>query len=438
MDRKPKGFGYVEFGTLEGLKSALNLTGTNLAGRQVRVSVADPPKDRAGGESNRDFSDWSRKGPLPDLPSNQRRVSERNFTRNMDERSDAGSERGGRRGFGGDPDGKVRDFSNWERRGPLSPAAIPDRTLGGAGRQGSRDDFRRNSPSWGEGRSQEGSRPPRKEYTERPERPIPPREPTASELDNQWRSKMRPDAAPKSPEPEVSTPSSPAPASGPASRPRLNLQKRTVSEADPTGASAASTSDSKASPFGAARPVDTAAKEREVEEKRQEAVRAKKEADDKARADRANEKKLTREKSSEEKENEPNETKEIDADDDDDDDDDDDNNNDIPEKQQPKFELLRRQASENNDMIADEGNDDEDEAPAPERDTAVKPKEVTRPIANKSNGSWRKANAPQPSGQTEKTETVALQEDGWSTVSKTKKQSNNRRNQNQNSRAIAS
>lgn len=429
MDRKPKGFGYVEFGTLEGLKGALNLTGTNLAGRQVRVSVADPPKDRP--ESSRDFSDWSRKGPLPDLPGNSRRVSERNFSRNFDEKSDAGSERGGsRRGFGGDSDGKVRDFSNWERRGPLSPAAIPDRTLGGAGRQGSRDDnFRRNSPSWGEGRSQEGSRPPRKEYAERPERPervVPPREPTAADMDNQWRSKMRPDAVPKSPEPEVSTPSSPAAPSAPAGRPRLNLQKRTVSEADPTGAQASAGGDSKASPFGAARPVDTAAKEREVEEKRQEALRLKKEADEKAKAERAEEKKSAREKSTNEKETTVDDAKDTNANDDDTNDD---------EKPQPKFELLRRQASETNDMIADEGKDEEEEeaAPAPDRDTAVKPKEVTRPITNKSNGSWRKANAPQPPAQSE---TAALQEDGWSTVSKTKKQSGNRRNQN--SRAIAS
>jgi translation initiation factor 4B len=42
MDRKPKGFGYVEFETLEGLKSALSLSGSTLAGRQVRISVADP------------------------------------------------------------------------------------------------------------------------------------------------------------------------------------------------------------------------------------------------------------------------------------------------------------------------------------------------------------------------------------------------------------
>lgn len=44
LDHKPKGFGYVEFGTLDGLKAALAMTGGTLAGRQVRVSVADPRK----------------------------------------------------------------------------------------------------------------------------------------------------------------------------------------------------------------------------------------------------------------------------------------------------------------------------------------------------------------------------------------------------------
>jgi len=446
MDRKPKGFGYVEFGSLEGLKTALALTGTSLAGRQVRISVADPPKDR--GDSSRDFSDWSRKGPLPDLPQNQRRVSERNFGgRNFDNMSDAGSERGSRRGFGGaETDGKVRDFSNWERKGPLSPAALPDRSLGGAGRQASRDDaFRRNSPSWGEGRSQEGSRPPRREQGDRP---APAREPTAADLDNQWRSKMRPDAPPKSPEPEVSTPSSPAAAApAPTTRPRLNLQKRTVSDADPTASP--STTDSKASPFGAARPVDTAAKEREVEEKRQLAIRQKKEADDKVKAEKVEEKRLAREKVDAERSskvastNETNEDEKENNDDDNEnknehenddenenkDENENENANEMP--QQPKFELLRREASGVNDMVADEEND-EQEAPAPDHDKAVKPKEVVRNIPAKANGAWRKT-APAKSAESE---TATLEEDGWSTVSKSKKQGNNRRNQP--ARAIAS
>ena len=61
IDRKPTWFGYVEFSTLDGLKAALDLSGQFLAGRQVKISVADPPKN----ESSRDSSIWSRKGPLP-------------------------------------------------------------------------------------------------------------------------------------------------------------------------------------------------------------------------------------------------------------------------------------------------------------------------------------------------------------------------------------
>lgn len=116
---------------------------------------------------------------------------------------------------------------------------------------------------------------------------------------------MKPDAPAKVPTPEASEPSSPAPsvATGPAGRPRLNLQKRTVSEADPLSSPAAT--DAKASPFGAARPVDTAAKEKEVEEKRQIAIRQKKEAEDKSRADKAEEKRLAKDKADTEKTKEP-------------------------------------------------------------------------------------------------------------------------------------
>jgi translation initiation factor 4B len=213
------------------------------------------------------MSDWTRKGPLPDLHG--RRPSDRGAGfRNF---GDAGSESGERRRpppFEGD--GKPRDFGNWERKGPLSPVAPAG--PGGfreGGRVRSNDGpraERRQSPAWGEGRSQDGSRPPRREFQDRPQYD---RQPTAPELDNQWRSKMRPDAAVKSPSgtPETSVPSSPVPQhSAPATRPRLNLTKRTVSEAEPAPAS--STSDSKSNPFGAARPIDTAAREREIEEKR--------------------------------------------------------------------------------------------------------------------------------------------------------------------------
>ena len=43
-DDRPKGFGYIEFATLDGLKDALGRSGQNFANRTVRVSVAEPRK----------------------------------------------------------------------------------------------------------------------------------------------------------------------------------------------------------------------------------------------------------------------------------------------------------------------------------------------------------------------------------------------------------
>jgi translation initiation factor 4B len=42
IERRPKGFGYVEFATLEGLKKALELNMTQFRGRNIKISVADP------------------------------------------------------------------------------------------------------------------------------------------------------------------------------------------------------------------------------------------------------------------------------------------------------------------------------------------------------------------------------------------------------------
>ena len=44
LDSKPKGFGYVEFKTLDGLKKSLDLSGRQFQGRNIRVSVAEPRK----------------------------------------------------------------------------------------------------------------------------------------------------------------------------------------------------------------------------------------------------------------------------------------------------------------------------------------------------------------------------------------------------------
>jgi len=103
-------------------------------------------------------------------------------------------------------------------------------------------------------------------------------------MDNQWRAGMKSDPSPV-PTPEVSTPSSPQ-QQAPKERPRLNLTKRTVSTAVESDQAAGAATDSKASPFGAAKPIDTAAKEREIEEKRELALAQKREADEKAKEEK--------------------------------------------------------------------------------------------------------------------------------------------------------
>lgn len=392
LDRKPKGFGYVEFGSLDGLKKALDLSGTQFQGRNVRVSVAEPPKDRP---EARDISDWSRKGPLPDLPG--RGYNSSRGGGGFDAGSDAGGERR-RPAF--ESDGKPRDFGNWERRGPLSPSAEGPRE-GGRRFDGPREPreggFReRQSPAWGEGRP-EGA--PRREFQPVEGRPQFERQPTAADQDNQWRSKMRPDAASPTGTPDASTPSSPAPL---ASRPKLNLAKRTVSEA-PT-ASAATPSD-KPNPFGAARPIDTAAREREVEEKQKQAAQQKKEAEDKAREEKkakeAAAKDAAATKSTEESTGE-----------------------DVP-KTVENPEAKAKDEDDANGAIVDDKN--------------VKPQEPV--VAPKDGGSWRRksstpaaaAAAAAPASTTE-----TMDEDGWSTVTKAPKNARNNRRGGAPSRAIAS
>ena len=453
IERKPKGFGYAEFATLEGLKKALEFNGTQFQGRNIRVSVAEPRKSDHISKSSsdlevnpitekdrpdtRDFGDWSRKGPLPDI-AGQRRGSDRStfggdrgterggYNRSFDNASEAGSERGNRRPAYEQNESKIRDFGNWERKGPLTPTVPNANTSRPVSHDGPRE--RKNSPAWGEGRSQEGSRPPRREFVERP---VIDRAPTAPELDHQWRTKMRPDPPAASPTPSVkdtsvpSSPAAPATLSAPAahapptSRPILNLSKRTVSSAE-TSPAPSSATDSKPSPFGAARPIDTFSKEKEIEEKRESALKEKKAAEEKAREEKRvadekvrDEKKVAKEseKSVPPKEKTNGQVKEKE------------NGVEAPGK---NYQILRRAANE--DMaVADEGIENEVENGVIAEDKAIKPQEIIRDIpSTKTNG----VETQQPEASAEK-----LEDDGWSTVSKPR---NNRKGGYQAARAIAS
>ena len=256
--------------------------------------------------------------------------------------------------------------------------------------------------------------------------------------------------SPAIPKRELSTPPSPARApAAPATRPKLNLAKRTVSEApsDVTSVEAAPAADSKASPFGAAKPIDTATREKEVEERRQIAIREKKEAEEKARADKKaaeekarEEKKVAREteqttkteqvpawkqRSPQEKVNgqEPKKA-----------------NGQAPEKENGasapppgrSYEILRRTAIEDNSAADEEAEETEAAADIGlvTEDKAIKPQEIVQDIQDggaQTNGSST-AGTPDPTADT-------LEGDGWSTVSKPEKK---RKNGNQAARAIAS
>ncbi|KAG0276886.1 hypothetical protein BGZ95_006886 [Linnemannia exigua] len=63
FEDKPKGFGYVEFDSLDSLKKALERSGQSLCGRNVRVSVAEPPREREV-RDDRTAGEWRRAEPV--------------------------------------------------------------------------------------------------------------------------------------------------------------------------------------------------------------------------------------------------------------------------------------------------------------------------------------------------------------------------------------
>ena len=333
--------------------------------------------------------------------------------RGPDSSPDFGSDRPRRPGYE-HGDGKQRDFSNWERKGPLTPA-LSSTTSGRnfdrpTSHDGPRD--RRNSPAWGEGRSQDTSRPPRRDAIERPAAE---RTPTAAELDTQWRSKMRPDPPmtnPQVPPKDVQRPLSPGPGAGPPStRPKLNLQKRTVSQAEASPSLPTGNLDAKASPFGAAKPIDTSARDKEIEQK----LKQRKEQEDKAREEKkmaeekAKDKRQSKEPAKSDQRLEKGKIKP--------------NGQPADEEQRENhgknYRILKRDAGE----ADSEAGEEKSEAGVVARagvDGHVKPQEIVRDL----NGAGK---ADSSADQ--------LQEEGWSTVSKS---SRGRRGGNGAARAIAS
>ncbi|EAU85647.1 hypothetical protein CC1G_10919 [Coprinopsis cinerea okayama7 len=258
-DDRPKGFGYVEFQTVDDLKEALGRTGSSLAGRAVRVSVAEPPKERSGfgGHGHEDDSKfdspWRRDGPLPDLPGQGRRRFDPQSAERAPSITDTVSDWRSSRPRATEP-----DTGGFRRKGSgnfgSESAADKEETWS----IGSR--FKPSTGPSEDGGSRFGSMRSRGDFQ--------PRESPADEGD--WRSAARPPRAfgRSGGSPTDSTP--PTPQMG---RKKLELLPRSGPvSASPSPLSSPKLASqpaatSRPNPFGGAKPVDVTQREREVEQK---------------------------------------------------------------------------------------------------------------------------------------------------------------------------
>ncbi|EIN04911.1 hypothetical protein PUNSTDRAFT_55250 [Punctularia strigosozonata HHB-11173 SS5] len=274
-DDRPKGFGYIEFETLDGLKDGISRSGTNLNGRTVRVSVAEPPKERgfgSGGFDDEKFaSPWRRDGPLPDLPNS--RESSRRPSRFDAERVQASASDG------------INDWRS-SPRGPPPPLPGDDREAPSFRRKAS--GLRNDTPAgpadvedtWAKGsKFKPSEEPPSRFGSMRGRGDMGP--PPSSEAEGDWRSAARPRPAGR----DSTSPSSSVPPTPNMGRRRLELLPRSnAASASPTPlsspkmASAQATSAPRSNPFGDARPVDVSNREAAITErleKEREAIKDK-------------------------------------------------------------------------------------------------------------------------------------------------------------------
>ncbi|XP_060801962.1 eukaryotic translation initiation factor 4B isoform X2 [Amyelois transitella] len=274
-----KGYGYVDFEDRESLINAMNMPDLTIGGRRIRIDVATQDNDRRmgrGGRSDRDreydpertMGDW-RSGPRS-APEPARAAAPRVMDR------DGMRERGAERERDSSADNRPGGWRDGERAAP-EPARTPyggrdsfgrdrdDRR--GFGRDGERErsgyggrDGFRTAERDGGGFSREGRGFGSRGFGDR-DRDPPPRE----------------DAKPRE-------------------RPKLNLLPRTVPREPEAAAPVEERPERPAAKpvpaekvFGAAKPVDTAAKEREIEERlRKQEEEARRATEEKERWGRRN------------------------------------------------------------------------------------------------------------------------------------------------------
>nr|XP_005162013.1 eukaryotic translation initiation factor 4B isoform X1 [Danio rerio] len=237
-----KGFGYAEFDDVESLLQALSLNEENLGNRRIRVDIADQSNEkerddrsvsgRDRNRSDRDMgpdktdSDW-RARPKSEADDGPRRDDA--FAERSKDRYDSDRHREGQRWdndrYDGGRDRYRERYDDRERRDydrGFDSRSGGRRPFGSGFRRDyddRRDDFRGSGDRYGD----------REERFER-------------------RDERRDDR-------------------GPPQRPKLNLKPRSVPKDEEPSRGPSASSGRAASIFGGAKPVDTAAKEREVEER---------------------------------------------------------------------------------------------------------------------------------------------------------------------------
>lgn len=261
-DDRPKGFGYVEFADLDGLKEALEKSGSLFQNRPIRVSVASPQQSKFAGEDDKFDGPWRRDGPLPaknDFRSSRfddgpgSRFREEKPSSVSGTASDWRSSRAPPPRFDDGPR-PPRKSGMATPTGEPSPADLADTWTRGA-------KFT-PAPTDAPPRGRFGSlRSDRGELSAPSSR----REPSNVDDTGDWRSVMRPnrsDSQDKSP--STSTP--PTPQLG---RRKLELAPRTTSGGNSAAESPLASPKMRSNPFGAAKPVDVSARENEVAERLQ-------------------------------------------------------------------------------------------------------------------------------------------------------------------------
>lgn len=242
-----KGFGYAEFEDIDSLFQALSLNEESLGNRRIRVDVADQAQDKDRDDrcfgrdrdrfrdSERFESDWRARPAASDSfddfpPRRGDDAFGDRYRDRYDDRYRDGPRRDMDRGFGGRDryDDRSRDYD----RGYNSRIGSGRRAFGSGYRRD--DDFRGGSDR----------------YEERYERRDDRMERWGGR-DDYGRDDFRREER------------------GPTQRPKLNLKPRSAPKEEESTAAPAPQSSRAASIFGGAKPVDTAAREREVEERLQ-------------------------------------------------------------------------------------------------------------------------------------------------------------------------